>query len=161
MSTSVENTTSQQNDLAVFALEPKEQRFVQLYMTGAHTLAQIAQLLSIHPNTLSKWLKREDIRHAIAESQGAIHEQVGMQLKSLTLKATQKLHELIESPIDAVALQAVKDVLDRGGHKTKNEIKVEKTVTTIEQKMKELIDATIVDGEFTEVLDGDSISKQD
>lgn len=155
MSTSAENTTQQQqNDLAVFTLEPKEQRFVQLYMTGAHTLAQIAQLLSIHPNTLSKWLKREDIRNAIAESQGAIHEQVGMQLKSLTMKATQKLHELIESPIDAVALQAVKDVLDRGGHKTKNEIKVEKTVTTIEQKMKELIDSTIIDADFEEVVDG-------
>jgi hypothetical protein len=56
----------------------------------------------------------------------------------------------MNSPIDGVALQAVKDVLDRAGHKPKNEIKVEKTVTTIEQKMKQLIDATI-DAEYEEV----------
>ena len=57
----------------------------------------------------------------------------------------------MNSPIDGVALQAVKDVLDRAGHKSKQEIKIDKTVTTIEQKMKELIDSTIIDVEFTEV----------
>lgn len=55
--------------------------------------------------------------------------------------------------MDAIALQAVRDVLDRGGHKPKNEIKVDKTVTTIEQKMKEIIDMTIPDGVIEEVLD--------
>jgi len=74
-----------------------------------------------------------------------------VELKTLTLKATQRLAELMDSSIDAVALQAVKDVLDRGGHKQKTEIKVDKTITTIEQKMKDLIEATIVEGEYEEV----------
>jgi hypothetical protein len=57
----------------------------------------------------------------------------------------------MNSPIDGVALQAVKDVLDRSGHKQKTEIKIDKTVTTIEQKMKELIDNTIVEAEYEEI----------
>lgn len=160
MSTNEESTTqlttNEDVELLVFQLEPKQQRFVQLYMTGAHTIPQIAQLLQMHPNTLWKWLKRPEIRDAIDESQGAIHEQVGMQIKNMTLSAIERLHSLIESPIDAVALQAVKDVLDRGGHKTKNEIKVEKTVTTIEQKFKELIDSTIIDMDFEEMTKDDA-----
>ena len=62
------------------------------------------------------------------------------QLKTLTLKATNKLASLIDSPIDGVALQAVKDVLDRGGHKAKQEIKVDKTVRTFEEKLQEVME---------------------
>lgn len=97
-------------------------------------------------------MKRQDIKNALEEAQQEIHEQVTVQLKSMTLKATQKLNNLIDSPQDAIALQAVKDVLDRGGHKPKNEIKVDKTVTTVEQQLKQLVDTTI-DIEFEEVLD--------
>lgn len=146
---------SDEKEMAIFALEPKIQRFLQLYMTGNYPIVKVAQLLEVHPNTCYNWMKREDVKLALAESQGEIHGQVTAQLKNLTLKAANKLSELIDSPIDAVALQATKDVLDRGGHKTKNEIKVEKTVTTVEQKMRELIDATIDDsileGEFEEI----------
>lgn len=144
-------TESNDKELQIFQLDPKQQRFIQLYLTGNFTLTQIAKLLEIHPNTAGKWMKRPEIKSALEEAQAEIHEQVSVQLKSMTLKATQKLNQLIESPQDAIALQAVKDVLDRGGHKTKNEIKVEKTVTTVEQKMKELIDSTIIEAEYTEV----------
>jgi transposase-like protein len=129
---------------------PKMARFVHLYLTGQYSYNKIAQLLELHPNTILSWAKRSDVRACIAEMQESTHEMVGTQLKQLTLQATDKLRELMNSPIDGVALQAVKDVLDRAGHKPKNEIKVEKTVTTIEQKMKQLIDATI-DAEYEEV----------
>ena len=142
---------TENKELELFKLDPKQQRFVQLYLTGNFTLAHIADLLEIHPNTASKWLKRADVKEALTEAQAEIHEQVAHQLKSMTVKATQKLNDLIDSPMDAIALQAVKDVLDRGGHKTKNEIKVDKTVTTIEEKMKTLIDSTIPDIEYIEV----------
>lgn len=137
-------------ELQLFTLDPKQQRFIQLYLTGNFTLAKIAELLEIHPNTAGKWLRRKEIKEALEEAQAEIHEQVSIQLKSMTLKATQKLNNLIDSPQDAIALQAVKDVLDRGGHKTKNEIKVEKTVTTIEEQLKTLVDKTI-DIEYEEV----------
>lgn len=129
----------------------KMQRFVHLYMTGQYTLVKLAQLLEVHPNTLGNWLRRKDVKNAIADVQESVHDQVTIQLKTLTLKATQKLHDLVDSPIDGVALQAVKDILDRAGHKSKQEIKIDKTVTTIEEKFKQLVDSTIVDAEFTEV----------
>lgn len=148
--------STKNTDLQIFKLEPKQQRFIQLYMTGNFTLNKLAELLEIHPNTAGNWLKKPEIKEALAEAQSEIHSQVGMQLQAMTLKATQKLHELVDSPMDAIALQAVKDVLDRGGHKPKNEIKVDKTITTIEQKMAQLIDATIVDVAYEDIADEDA-----
>ena len=155
MSTNEENITpsTTNSELQLFQLDPQKQRFIQLYMTGNFTLAKIAQLMEVHPNTVSNWLKREDVKNAIAEAQSEIHHQVQLQITANTMKAVQRLGELMDSSIDAVALQAVKDVLDRGGHKPKNEIKVDKTVTTIEQKFKEIIDATIPDVEFEEIIE--------
>ena len=132
-------------------MPPKMQRFVHLYMTGQYTLNKLAQLLELHPNTITAWMKRKDVKDAIAELQDTTHQIVSTQLKTLTNKAVTRLTELMDSPIDAVALQAVKDVLDRSGHKQKQEIKIDKTVTTVEQKMKELIDSTIIDADFEEV----------
>lgn len=134
-------------------LPPKMQRFIHLYMTGQYSLNKLAQLLEVHPNTLGNWLKRKDVRVVITEMQETTHDVVGIQLKALTMKAVNKLGSLTDSPIDGVALQAVKDILDRAGHKPKNEIKVDKTITTIEQKFKELVDATI-DVDY-EVMDSD------
>ena len=155
MSTDEVNITpsTTNSNLQLFQLDPQKQRFIQLYMTGNFTIAKIAQLMDVHPNTVSNWLKREDVKNAIAEAQSEIHHQVQLQITANTMKAVQRLGELMDSSIDAVALQAVKDVLDRGGHKPKNEIKVDKTVTTIEQKFKEIIDATIPDVEFEEIIE--------
>lgn len=135
----------------ITTLPPKMQRFIHLYMTGQYSHNKLAQLLDVHPNTILNWSKRKDVQECINDLQEATHVMVSTQLKNLTLQATNKLQELINSPIDGVALQAVKDVLDRAGHKTKQEIKIDKTVTTVEQKMKQLIDSTIVDAEFVEV----------
>lgn len=129
---------------------PKMARFVHLYMTGQYSYNKIAQLLELHPNTILAWSKRADVRSVLDEMQEATHGMVSQQLKTLTMQATDRLRELMNSPIDGVALQAVKDVLDRAGHKQKTEIKIDKTVTTIEQKFKELIDSTI-DIDFEEV----------
>lgn len=129
----------------------KMQRFVHLFMTGQYTLAKLAQLLEVHPNTLGNWLKRKDVKEAITDMQATTHDAVAIQLRNSTLKAVEKLNKLMDSPIDGVALQAVKDVLDRAGHKSKQEIKIDKTVTTIEEKFKKLVDSTILDAEFEEV----------
>lgn len=147
------NNVEEEKDTSLIATlpNPKMQRYIHLYMTGQYSSNKIAQLLELHPNTLLKWSKRKDVQACLVEMQEATHSMVSTQLKSLTIQATDKLRELMNSPIDGVALQAVKDVLDRAGHKQKTEIKIDKTVTTIEQKMKELIDSTIIEGEFEEV----------
>ena len=138
------------NNNAVAELDFKKQRFVHMYLTGQYKNAELAELFEVHPNTISKWLRTPEIQKAITDMQDDIHNSVANQIKNLTLKAVDRLSDLTESPIDGVALQAVNSILDRAGHRPKQEIKIDKTVTTIEQKMKELIDATIDD---YEVLD--------
>lgn len=135
-------------DSSILALPPKIQRFVHLYCTGQYSHMKLAQLLDVSPNTITTWIKRDDVKEVMYSMQSSIHEVVAMNIKSMSVSATEKLKELINSPIDGVALQAVKDVLDRTGHKPEQKIKVDKTVTTIEQKLQNLIDATIIDGEY-------------
>lgn len=132
-------------------LEPKLQRFVHLYLTGQYNQRQIAQMLDVHENTVSKWLKNEDVNASIKEYQAMEHEMIDTQIKAMRMKAIQKMNDLMDSPIDGIAFQACKDILDRTGHKAKNEIKVDKTVKTIEVQMSELADAFLDDVDFREV----------
>jgi IS30 family transposase len=133
-------------------LEPKLQRFVHLYLTGQYNQTQIAQILEVHKNTINQWLKREDVGLAIKEYQQLEHEMYDVQIKAMRMKAIQKMNDLMDSPIDGIAFQACKDILDRTGHKAKNELKVDKTVKTIEVQLNELADSLINDVDF-EVLD--------
>lgn len=151
---SIELVEEDVDNTQVTLLPPKQQRFIHMYLTGQYTIPKIADLLDVHPNTVKKWLRHPDVKMAMEEQQVINQNIVSTHLKALTMKATSRLMDLMDSPIDGVALQAVKDVLDRAGHKAKQEIKVDKTVTTIEEKMRELIDSTIVDADF-DIIEGD------
>ena len=61
------------------------------------------------------------------------------------------MNDLMDSPIDGIAFQACKDILDRTGHKAKNEIKIDKTVKTIEMQLSELAEDVLDDVDFEEV----------
>ena len=130
-------------------LEPKLQRFVHLYLTGQYNQTQLAQLLEVHKTTINSWLKREDVNIAIKEYQAMEHEMIDVQIKAMRMKAIEKMNELMDSPIDGIAFQACKDILDRTGHKAKNEIKVDKTVKTIEMQLNDLAENLITDVDFT------------
>ena len=132
-------------------LEPKLQRFVHLYLTGQYNQTQLAQLLEVHKNTINSWLKREDVNIAIKEYQAMEHEMIDVQIKAMRMKAIEKMNDLMDSPIDGIAFQACKDILDRTGHKAKNEIKVDKTVKTIEMQLNDLAENLITDVDFTEL----------
>lgn len=135
------------SDNGIQLLEPKLQRFVHLYLTGQYNQRQIAQMLEVHENTISTWLKREDVNLTIKEYQATEHEMIDTQIKAMRMKAIQKMNDLMDSPIDGIAFQACKDILDRTGHKAKNEIKVDKTVKTIEMQLRDLAD-DIIDVDF-------------
>lgn len=137
------------NDITLItSLPPAQQRFIHLYRTGQYKNKQIADLLDIHENTIYTWLKRDDIRGIIDELNKQEHEQVETHLKSMRAKAMARMGDLMDSPIDGVALQACKDILDRTGHKAKQELKVEKTVKTFEMQINELADKFITDVDF-------------
>lgn len=147
------NDLEELDDSPISLLPPKQQRFIHLYMTGQYTLQKLSQLLEVSPNTLGRWLKRSDIKEIISDMQNDTHKIVGMQLKAMSNKAIGRLLELMDSPIDGVALQAVKDALDRGGHKPKQEITVDKRVVTFEEKLSNLIDNTSDNNIIHEVED--------
>lgn len=131
------------NEYSITDLPAKMQRFIHLYITGQYTLTKLAELLEVHPNTLSRWLKRKDVKAIIQDLQESTHDIVATRLKSLSLIAAEKMAKLMDSPIDGVAYQAARDILDRTGHKPKQEIKVDKTVVTYEEKLRNLIDNVI------------------
>ena len=135
----------------ITTLEPKQQRFIHLYLTGAYKNTELAQLLDIHVNTVYSWLKREDVQMIIEELQREEHKMVEARLKSMRNKALEKMNDLMDSPIDGIAFQACKDILDRTGHKAKNEVKVEKTVKTIEMQLNDLANDVLEDVDYREV----------
>lgn len=145
-------TTSdeQLNTYEITDLTEKQQQFVHLYLSGQHQVAKIAQLIELHPNTLWGWLKRSDVRTVIDNSQREIHDAVKDQIANGALKGIRRMLELSDSPIDGVAVQANKDILDRAGFKPRQEIKVDKTVTTFEKQLMNLIDESI-DVDYEEV----------
>ena len=142
------------SEYSITDLPAKMQRFIHLYTTGQYTLTKLAELLEVHPNTLSRWLKRKDVKAIIHDLQESTHDIVGIRLKALSLTAAEKMAKLMDSPIDGVAYQAARDILDRTGHKPRQEIKVDKTVVTYEEKLKNLIDNVINVTEY-EVSDGE------
>lgn len=127
----------------ITSLDPKIQRFVHLFTTGQYSNVKLADLLEVHPNTITNWLKRPDISSIIVDMQKQTHDIVSLRIKLMSTKALDKLDGLLDSPIDGVRMQAVKDTLDRGGHKSVQEIRVDKTVRTFEEKLKDIMDDTI------------------
>lgn len=137
--------TDEQLPNPIGELEPKQQRFVHLFLTGQYSMSKLAQLLDVHPNTLYNWSRRPDVKNAIADMQTVTHEVIASEMKAMTAKAMTRMRELMDSPIDGVALQAVKDVLDRTGHKPKQEVTKNINVRSFEEKLNDIIDATIDD----------------
>lgn len=137
---------------AFLDLAPNHRRFVNLYMSGQYSMNKIAELMNVSRMTINRWMKREDVTQFLTEMTQANQKIVSMQLNAMTEKAAAKLNKLIDSNIDGVALQAVKDVLDRGGHKAKQEIKKE-VVHSFEQQLQDVISSSmgdIIDVDITE-----------
>lgn len=137
-------------------LDPKQQRFIHTYLTGQYKMIEIAELLGVTAPTLSSWMKKPEISGIIKDFQKVEHEIVSTSLKALQLKAVNKMSELIDSPIDGIAYQASKDILDRGGHKPQQQIKVDKTVVTFEKRLNDLI-AEVIDDDNDDFLDVEGV----
>jgi predicted DNA-binding protein YlxM (UPF0122 family) len=120
-------------------LKPKQQRFVHMYLSGKYKTTEIIDILQVSPVTVHNWLKNPQIKSIIDEYQQAEMEIVQHNLKALTMKALNKMNDLLESPVDGIAFQAAKDLLDRTGFKpsTKQDVKVE--IYNYEQQIKQLV----------------------
>lgn len=130
-----------------------KRRMILLYITGSYTQKRIAEIIGVTETTIHNWLLDPAVQAIIKEIQAKEFEQIQSSLSALKFKAVQTMSDLMESNMDTVKYQAAKDILDRGGHKASQQIKVEKTVTTREEQLKDLMATTLVDVEEFETID--------
>jgi hypothetical protein len=138
---------------ALAELTPAKRRMIFLYLTGQYTLRKIAEIIGVHEATIYNWMMQEQIQVAIKEIQKREAEIIDSSIKTMNFKALQTINDLMDSPMDAVRFQASKDVLDRSGHKAITEMKIDKTVTTIEKQLRDLAEMAIDDVEVIDITD--------
>lgn len=134
-------------------LSPAKNRMILMYLTGQHTLKNIAQIIGVSDVTIRAWLNQEEVQLVIKELQAREFALIESSLKVMKHKALKAMNDLLDSPIDGVKFQASKDILDRTGHKATQQIKIDKTVTSIEQQLKDLNTFTIDDAEVIDISD--------
>lgn len=145
----------------VTSLPPKQQRFLNLYLTGAYTHQEIANLLRVHINTIGNWLRVPIIKEYIKKYQEEEYEETRVKLNAMTKQAVETMLDLLESPIDGIRYQASKDILDRAGHKTSQKMEIKKEVFNYEQRMFELIDEAISEEDIIELAEQDYLALED
>ena len=126
-----------------------------MYLTGQYTQKKIATIVGVSENTVRTWLLDPSVQMVIKEIQQREFAVIEGQLKAMRYKALSTMDDLLDSSMDNVRYQAAKDILDRGGHKPQQSIKVDKTVTTREEQLASLAAFTIDDSEVIDISDLD------
>ena len=124
-------------------LTPAKMRMISMYLTGMYSQGHIAKVIGVSANTIRAWLMSDEVQALISIMQEKEFNLIESRLKSMRYKALDTMDDLLDSPIDQVRYNASKDILDRTGHKPQQTIKVDKTVTNIEQQLKQLADFNI------------------
>ena len=152
------NETSEQESLfsglpqeVVDKLTPAKMRMISMYLTGMYSQGHIAKVIGVSANTIRAWLMSDEVQALISIMQEKEFNLIESRLKSMRYKALDTMDDLLDSPIDQVRYNASKDILDRTGHKPQQTIKVDKTVTNIEQQLKQLADFNIDEDNIVDV----------
>lgn len=133
-------------------LTPAKSRAILLWITGRYNFKEIGEIVGVNGRTISDWLGDPVSQEIITELQTREFHLIDNSLKALRIKAVAALNELLDSPKEEVKLSAVKDVLDRTGHKAINEVKIDKKVS-IEKQLKDLAEFTITERDIIDITD--------
>lgn len=134
-------------------LQPAKSRLVMLYCTGHYTQKKIAEIIGVSTTTITTWLMQPEVQAMIGELQKREFNVIESSLKAIRNRAVDTMTDLMDSPMDGVRFQAAKDVLDRTGHKPVTQVKVDKTVTTIEEKLRGLSNMTDSSANIIDISD--------
>jgi predicted DNA-binding protein YlxM (UPF0122 family) len=133
----------------------KHQRVIHMYLSGGYSTQDIATALGYSKQYVTNLLCSPDIKNAINEFQKQEDELILQSIKALRVKAMQKMGQLIDSNMDAIAYQASRDILDRTGFKGVDKKEVNVNVT-FEQQLKEVLsEEDIIELKEFSVEDGD------
>lgn len=141
-------------DVDITSFTPKQQRFFHLYISGRYTNTKIAELLGVHQNTISNWLRDPNMGALVDKYQEEEYISNKKKLKALSTEAIVTMSELLDSPIDGIRYQSAKDILDRTDFKpvAKKEVKTE--TYSYETQISKIIDRTVTDDDLLEAIEG-------
>lgn len=132
-------------------INPSKFQLVTLYLTGGYNKTQLANILEVKPVTIHNWLMDPDVQTVIKEVQKRQLDLAQADLNNLRNKALQTMEDLLESNMDNIRFSAAKDLLDRSGLKPLQSVKVDKTVTTLEQQLTELAEFAISEEDIIDI----------
>ena len=134
--------------------KPSVKQAIQLWLTGRYKIVEIADMTGWHYETVRGWLLRDDdVIQYINHYQQEEMQLIKNKLQAATANALDRMIELCDSKVDAIAIQAARDILDRNGLKPIQRVQKDINVNSYEEKIKSLIDdVEIIETDY-EVLD--------
>lgn len=143
----------------ILTLSPTKLRVIYLYLAGGYTYKQIASLVGVTTTTVKNWLMLPEVQTIVGEIQTRELALVKANINAMTNKALETMMDLMDSNMDNVRYQAARDLLDRAGLKAAQNIKVNKTVTTLEQQIADLAEYSISDEDVIDIDIDDILSE--
>lgn len=96
-------------------LNNRQMQCIELMVYSDMLKGEIAEKLSVRPETISAWLNREDFQEALK-----IEMQKGF--SSMAIKARKRLDKLIDSNNEGIALAAAREALNKAGYQETQKI---------------------------------------
>lgn len=124
-----------------------KQRLAQLHCSGSYSVKQMASILLISESVCKRLLKEPDIVDMVIAYQDEEKQIIDARIKSLRMKSTEVMSELLDSEDDTIRLQVAKDLLDRTGFKDKESKDININIS-YEQQLEQLaqgIDYTVIE----------------
>lgn len=126
-----------------------KQRLAQLYCSGNYNKRQIASMLMVSESTVIKLLKDPEVLDMVVSYQDEEKQLIDSRIKAIRFRAIDTIDELLDSDDDSIRLAVAKDILDRTGHKEKENKDININIS-YEQQLQELaqgIDYDIIEVE--------------
>ena len=99
-------------------MEAKRLKALEILVSGDYkSYEEVADKLKITRRTLYNWRNEE-------EFSAELERRIKIKIGGIVPRAIKKLDELIDSKKEIIALQAAKDILDRGGYKATDKIDI-------------------------------------
>lgn len=121
-----------------------KQRLVHLYVSGYYNTRQIARILMVSEHATRKLLRSDEVQAMIRQYQDVEKDIIDESLKALRMKAIDTQRELLDSDNEVVRANVSKDILDRTGHKAKEEKKIDINVS-YEERLNALVQGAVIE----------------
>lgn len=110
-------------------LKGKQRKCLELMLTGSFTQKEIAEEIGVTEQTITNWKKKDEFAQ---EYNAALKKRINLHA-AVAFKTETELLKSADS--DSVRLNAAKDILDRAGFKSRDEISL---IQSADESLKEM-----------------------